>query len=102
MANEQQNVTQIPTQGVPQPRFTPVIDQPPGPAEKDLTPSLIQMARAIAAICATRVLLLLAVLFSGTALIWTMVDTTQLRIIALGVYAAVVIWPLVILNWRRG
>ena len=99
--NEQQNVMQMP-QAPSQPRFTPVIDQPAGPAEKDLTPSLIQMARAVAAICATRVLLLLAVLFSGTALVWTMVDTTQLRITAIGVYASVVIWPLVLLNWRRG
>ena len=101
MANEQQNVMQMPQQP-PQPRFQPVVDAPAGPAEKDLTPSLIQMARAVAAICATRVLLLLTVLFSGSALIWTMVDPTQLRIVALGVYAGVVIWPIVLLNWRRG
>lgn len=99
MAANEQNVTQLPQQPM---KFAPVIDQPAGPAEKDLTPSLIDMARAVAAICATRILLLLAVLFSGASLVWTIVDPTQLRIIALGVYAGVVIWPLVILNWRRG
>jgi hypothetical protein len=60
------------------------------------------MARAIAAICATRILLLLAVLFSGAGLIWTICDPTQLRIIASTAYAVVVIWPLTALHWRRG
>jgi hypothetical protein len=101
VANEQQNVMQMPQQAPP-PRFQPVVDQPAGPSETDLTPSLIHMARAVAAICATRLLLLLAVLFSGVSLIWTIADPVQLRIIALGVYAGVVIWPLVVLNWRRG
>ena len=93
-----QNVMPLPQA----PRFQPVVDPPAGPAEHDLTPSLIEMARAIAAICATRMLLLLAVLFSGAALIWTICDPTQLRIIGSTAYAAVVIWPLVVLNWRRG
>jgi hypothetical protein len=73
-----------------------------GPRDADLTPSLIEMARAIAAICATRVLLLLAVLFSGTGLVWTIYDPTTLRIIASTAYAVVVVWPLTALFWRRG
>ena len=100
VANEPQNVTQI-TQQAP-PRFAPVIDHPAGPGEKDVTPSLLEMARAIAAICGTRVLLLLAVLFSGVALIWTMYDPSNLRIVGATAYAAVTVLPLTALYWRKG
>ena len=84
------------------PRFAIVSEEPAGPKDGDLTPSLLEMARAIASICATRVLLLLAVLFSGTGLVWTICDPTTLRIIASTAYAVVVVWPLTALFWRRG
>ncbi len=85
------------------PRFAIVSEEPAaGPRDADLTPSLLDMARAIAAICATRVLLLLAVLFSGTGLVWTIYDPTTLRIVASTAYAVVVVWPLTALFWKRG
>ncbi len=85
------------------PRFAIVSEEPAGPKQDaDLTPSLLEMARAIASICATRILLLLAVLFSGTGLVWTIYDPTTLRIIASTAYAVVVVWPLTALFWRRG
>ncbi len=84
------------------PRFAIVSDEPAGPRDGDLSPSLLEMARAIASICATRILLLLAVLFSGTGLVWTIYDPTTLRIIASTAYAVVVVWPLTALFWRRG
>ena len=84
------------------PRFAPVVDQPAGPQERDITPNFIAMARAVAAICGTRILLLLAVLFSGVGMVWMIYDPTQLRIAAATSYAVVVLWPLVALYWRRG
>jgi hypothetical protein len=84
----------------PQPRFGPPMDEPAGPAE--ITPSLIEMARAVAAICATRVLLLLAVLISGVVWIWAVADPTQIRTVAATAYSVVTVWPLTALFWRRG
>jgi hypothetical protein len=81
----------------------PALAQPvAGPAEKDVTPTFIAMARTIAAICATRFLLLLAVMFSGVGLVWTIADPQQMRVIASTAYAMVVVWPLVGLYWRKG
>ena len=87
---------------LPAPKFAPVMDAPAGPTERDLTPSFVQMAKAVAAICASRVLLLLAVLFSGVGLVWTIYDPIQMRVIAATAYAVVVLWPLVVLYWRKG
>jgi hypothetical protein len=84
----------------PVPLFKAAIEEAAGPSPD--TPSLIDMARAVAAICATRVLLLLAVIFSGISLVWTIYDPTNLRIIASTAYAVVVVWPLTALFWRRG
>ena len=81
------------------PKFAPVVDPPRDP---DVTPNFIAMAKAVAAICATRVLLLLAVIFSGVSLIWTVYEPEQMRIIASTAYAIVVLWPLTALHWRRG
>ncbi len=96
--NEQQVLADL----AGRPRFAIVSEEPAGPKDADLTPSLIEMARAIASICATRILLLLAVLFSGTGLVWTIYDPTTLRITASTAYAVVVVWPLTALFWRRG
>lgn len=84
----------------PQPRFGPPMDEPTGPAE--ITPSLIEMARAVAAICATRVLLLLAILTSAVIWTWTVIEPEHLRIIAATAYSVVTVWPLVLLFHKRG
>ena len=97
MANEPQNVTQMAP-----PRFAPVIDQPAGPSEKDLTPSLIEMARAIAAICGTRVLLLMGIAI-GAPLWWLAAyDPLPWRIAAATAYAVVTLFPLTALYARKG
>ena len=102
MAQQTSEVPQFPSLPAPgtfAPKFAPVVDSP---KEPDITPNFIAMAKAVASICATRILLLLAVLFSGASLIWTIAQPTELRIVAATSYAAVVIWPLVVLHWRRG
>ena len=83
------------------PRFAPMPDDP-GVGERDVTPSLLDMARAISAICATRVLLLLAVMISGVVWIWAVADPTQIRTVAATAYSVVTVWPLTALFWRRG
>jgi hypothetical protein len=77
--------------------------QPPGPTEADVTPELIVMVRAVAAIAATRILLLIAVL-TGSA-IWTytvMVDPSRDRLFAAIAFSIVFVIPQVILYWRKG
>ncbi len=82
--------------------FQMLPDETPGPSERDLTPSLIEMARAVAAICASRVLLLLAVLISAPIWTYTSYEPTALRITAATAYSLVGVLPLVVLYWRRG
>jgi hypothetical protein len=94
-----QNVMPLPQQA---PRFQPVVDAPAGPAEHDLTPSLIDMARAISAICASRLLLLLAVLIAAPIWWYAVYEPTNLRIVAATAYAVVTVFPLTALYWRRG
>lgn len=83
------------------PRFAPMPDDP-GVGERDVTPSLLDMARAISAICATRILLLLAVLISAPIWVWTIYDPSPLRIAAATANALVSVLPLVYLYLRRG
>jgi hypothetical protein len=78
-------------------------DQPSGPTEADVTPELVVMARAVANIAATRVLLLIAVL-TGSG-IWTytvMVDPSRDRLYAAIAFSIVFVIPQVALFWRRG
>jgi hypothetical protein len=82
-------------------RFSPIPDDP-GVGEKDVTPSLIEMARAVAAICAARMLLLLAVIIAAPIWWYAVYDPTNLRIIAATAYSAMTIFPLTALHWRRG
>lgn len=76
--------------------------QPAGPSEEQITPELIVMVRAVAAIAATRVLLLIAVL-TGSG-IWSYVcyDPTHDRIAAAVAFSIVFVLPMVALFWRRG
>ena len=78
-------------------------EQPAGPVEDDVKPALIEMARAVAAIAATRTLLLIAVL-TGAG-IWgytVVVDPTRDRLLAAIAYSVVFVIPQVALFWRRG
>jgi len=53
-------------------------ERQPGPAESDINPSFVEMARALSAICATRVLLLIAVLTGSAIWLWTTFDPTRI------------------------
>jgi hypothetical protein len=77
-------------------------DQPSGPSEEAVTPELITMARAVAAIAATRILLLITVL-TGSA-IWglTVYDPTHDRIAGAISFSIVFVIPMIALFWRRG
>lgn len=77
-------------------------DRQPGPAEADVGPSFVEMARAVASICATRILLLICVV-TGCA-IWSYVcfDPTRDRLYAAVAFSLVFVVPQVALFWRRG
>jgi hypothetical protein len=76
--------------------------QPTGPAEEDVTPSLIVMVRAVASIAATRILLLITVLTGSAIWVWTVYDPTHDRIAAAVAFSIVFVIPQVALFWRRG
>jgi hypothetical protein len=82
----------------PQPLFA---ERQPGPQLADIGPDLISTARAIAAICAARILLMIAVL-TGSA-IWALAcyDPQRDRLEAAIAYSLVFVLPLVGLYWRR-
>lgn len=77
-------------------------DRQPGPEEADVGPSFIEMARAVASICATRILLLICVI-TGCG-IWSYVcfDPTRDRLYAAVAFSVVFVVPQVALYWRRG
>lgn len=78
------------------------MEQPAGPVEQDINPSFVEMARALSAICATRVLLLIAVLTGSAIWIWTCYDPSRDRLIAAVAFSIVFVIPQVALYWRRG
>jgi hypothetical protein len=84
------------------PRFAIMSEEPAGPKDGDITPSLVEMARAVAAICATRVLLLLAVIIGAPIWVYTVYEPDNLRIVAAAAYALVSVLPLVYLYLKRG
>lgn len=77
-------------------------DAQPGPAAEEITRDFVTTARQIASICATRLLLLLAVM-AGVG-VWglTIWEPTHDRIAAAMAFSGVFVLPLVILYWRRG
>jgi hypothetical protein len=83
----------------PAPRFTM---EPEEVSEKDVTPGLVEMAMAVAKICSTRILLLLAVLISAPIWTYTVYEPTTYRIAAATAYAVVSVLPLVFLYVKRG
>jgi hypothetical protein len=83
----------------PTPLFAP---QQPGPVEADVGQSFIQMARAVASIAATRMLLLITVLTGAAIWIFTVYDPTHDRQLAAVAFSVVFVIPQVALYWRRG
>jgi hypothetical protein len=83
--------------------ITPLFsDTQPGPAEQDIGPGFVQMARAIASIAATRMLLLITVLTGAAIWVWTVYDPTRDRLFAAIAFSLVFVLPQVALYWRRG
>lgn len=79
------------------------IEPEPGPQRpEDVDSALLNMAQAISRICATRVLLLLAVVTASAVWGYTVYDPTQLRIVAAGVFSFMTVWPLALLYFKRG
>ena len=73
-----------------------------GPDATDINATFVQQARAIAAICATRMLLMVAVITG--AMIWgyTIWDPARDRLYAAIAFSLVFVLPQVALYWRRG
>jgi hypothetical protein len=97
MTQPQPNVQQFPQ--VP-PAFR-MADPPAGPQADDATGEMVAMLQAIASICATRVLLMIAVLFGAGMWSFVVYDPSQLRIVAAAVYSGMTVLPLVALYWRK-
>jgi hypothetical protein len=77
-------------------------DKQPGPAESDINPNFIEMARSVAAICATRALLMIAVLTGAAIWGYTIFDPTQPRLYAAIAFSIVFVGPLAALYHRKG
>lgn len=78
-------------------------EQQPGPqGNEDIGPSFVETARAIAAICATRMLLLIAVLTGAAIWAFTIYDPTRDRLLASIAFSIVFVGPQVALYWKRG
>lgn len=66
----------------------------PQPNQGYPRPELIRMAQAVSQIVATRILLLLAVVTTSVAALYTTWQPSELRIVAVGVYCVLTVWPL--------
>ena len=77
-------------------------DSQPGPVEEDVGPAFLEMARAVASIAATRMLLLIAVLTGCAFWLYVCYDPTRDRLMAAVAFSIVFVLPQVALYWRRG
>lgn len=77
------------------------VDKQPIEAET-VTPALVDMAAAVAAIAATRMILLIAVLTGAAIWIWTIYDPSRDRLYAAIAFSLVFVLPNVILYYRKG
>ena len=77
-------------------------DAQPGPGEAHIGPELVATARAIAAICAVRMLLLVAVLTGAGIWSFTVFEPDRDRLYAAIAFSLVFVLPLAALYWRRG
>jgi hypothetical protein len=79
--------------------FAPV---QPGPSESDINPNFIETARIVAKICATRALLMIAVLTGAAIWLWTIYDPTRDRLYSAVAFSIVFVGPLAALYHRKG
>jgi hypothetical protein len=70
--------------------------------EQEVGPSFIEMARAVASIAATRMLLFIAVLTGSAIWLWTVYDPTRDRLFAAIAFSVVFVIPQTLLYFRRG
>lgn len=82
---------------------------PPPSAASSVTPSEVQakmlaLFRTMAMVLAARVLLLLAILFGGLLSVLAVMDQSipLQKLVMVGVFDALLIFPLVLLNLRKG
>ncbi len=77
-------------------------DKQPGPDESAVNANFIEMARTIASICATRMLLMIAVLTGAGVWAFTIWQPEPPRLYAAVAFSLVFVLPQVALYWRRG
>lgn len=77
-------------------------ERQPGPHEEDVNIQFVATARAIAAICAVRILLLIAVVTGSAIWIYTSLTPSNDRLYAAIAFSLVFVLPQVALYWRRG
>ena len=75
---------------------------PSGPDAAGIDSTYVQTARAIAAICATRMLLMIAVITGSAIWGWTVYDPSRDRLYAAIAFSLVFVLPQVALYWKRG
>lgn len=86
-----------------QPNIHPLFsDAQPGPTEDHITRSFVEVARAVASIAATRMLLLIAVITGSAIWGWTIYDPARDRLYAAVAFSLVFVLPQVALYWKRG
>lgn len=77
-------------------------EQPPGPDAEDVGPSFVEVARAIASICATRILLMICVVTGSVIWAYVCFDPARERLYAAIAFSLVFVLPHVALYWKRG
>jgi multidrug resistance efflux pump len=77
-------------------------DKQPGPADGDIGPTFIEVARTVSQICATRMLLMLAVITGSGIWAYTVWTPSSDRLYAAIAFSIVFVMPQVALYWRRG
>ena len=73
----------------------------PGPQADDVGPDYVRVARAIAAICAARILLMIAVITGSAIWAYVVYVPERERLYAAIAFSLVFVLPLVALEWRR-
>lgn len=73
-----------------------------GPQEADVGPDFMAMARAVAAICATRILLLITVITGAAIWGYACVDPERDRLYVAVAFSIVFVLPQVALYHRKG
>ncbi len=77
-------------------------DKQPGPTVEDIGPTYLEMARAISSICATRMLLMIAVTTGAGIWAFTIWQPEQPRLYAAVAFSLVFVLPQVLLYLKRG